>query len=230
MWQVFHKSFITNKGYLDVLKGLGNTFLIAILGLIIGIIIGVVIAAVKVYPSKSKFAAVLRGIAELYVTILRGTPIVVQLLLMYFVFLPAVGIAANNVVVAIIAFGLNSGAYVSEIIRSGINSVDSGQMEAARSLGFGYVRSMWYVVLPQAFKNIVPTLGNELIVLIKETSVVSFIAVLDVTKAFRSIASSNYEYVIPYLMLALVYLVIVIGFTFGIRAIERRMKKSDRRS
>ncbi len=230
MWQVFHKSFITNKGYLDVLKGLGNTFLIAILGLIIGIIIGVVIAAVKVYPSKSKFAAVLRGIAELYVTILRGTPIVVQLLLMYFVFLPAVGIAANNVVVAIIAFGLNSGAYVSEIIRSGINSVDSGQMEAARSLGFGYVRSMRYVVLPQAFKNIVPTLGNELIVLIKETSVVSFIAVLDVTKAFRSIASSNYEYVIPYLMLALVYLVIVIGFTFGIRAIERRMKKSDRRS
>ncbi len=230
MWQVFHKSFITNKGYLDVLKGLGNTFLIAILGLIIGIVIGVIIAAVKVYPSKSKVAAVLRGIAEVYVTILRGTPIVVQLLLMYFVFLPAIGIAANNVVVAIIAFGLNSGAYVSEIIRSGINSVDPGQMEAARSLGFGYVRSMQYVVLPQAFKNIVPTLGNELIVLIKETSVVSFIAVLDVTKAFRSIASSNYEYVIPYLMLALVYLVIVIGFTFGIRAIERRMKKSDRRS
>ena len=230
MWQVFHKSFITNKGYLDVLKGLGNTFLIAILGLVIGIIIGVIIAAVKVYPSKGKVSKVLKAVAEVYVTILRGTPIVVQLLLMYFVFLPALGINLNNVVVAIIAFGLNSGAYVSEIIRSGINSVDSGQMEAARSLGFGYVRSMWHVVLPQAFKNIVPTLGNELIVLIKETSVVSFIAVLDVTKAFRSIASSNYEYVVPYLMLALVYLVIVMGFTFAIRAVERRMKKSDRRS
>ena len=230
MWQVFHKSFITNKGYLDVLKGLGNTFLIAILGLVIGIIIGVIIAAVKVYPSKGKVSKVLKAVAEVYVTILRCTPIVVQLLLMYFVFLPALGINLNNVVVAIIAFGLNSGAYVSEIIRSGINSVDSGQMEAARSLGFGYVRSMWHVVLPQAFKNIVPTLGNELIVLIKETSVVSFIAVLDVTKAFRSIASSNYEYVVPYLMLALVYLVIVMGFTFAIRAVERRMKKSDRRS
>ena len=230
MWALFHKSFITNKGYLDVLKGLGNTFIIAILGLVIGVVIGVVIAAIKVYPSKSKFSAVLRGIAEVYVTVLRGTPIVVQLLIMFYVFLPAIGIAANNVVVAIIAFGFNSGAYVSEIIRSGINSVDAGQMEAARSLGFGYARSMWHVVLPQAFKNIVPTLGNELIVLIKETSVVSFIAVTDVTRAFNSIATANYEYVVPYLMLALVYLVIVVGFTFVIRAVERRMKKSDRRS
>lgn len=230
MWELFYKSFVTKKGYLSVLRGLGNTFLIAILGLIIGIVIGVIIAAVKVYPSKSKVAKVLRAIADVYVAVLRGTPIVVQLLVMYFVFLPAIGIYVNNVAVAIIAFGLNSGAYVSEIIRSGINSVDAGQMEAARSLGFGYLRSMWYVVLPQAFKNIVPTLGNELIVLIKETSVTSFIAVLDVTKAFNSIATANYEYIIPYLVLAAIYLIIVIGFTFAIRALERRMKKSDRRS
>ena len=230
MWKIFYESFITKKGYLDVFKGLGNTFLIALLGLVIGIVVGVIIAAVKVYPSKSKLSKVLRAIADVYVTILRGTPIVVQLLIMYYVILPTLGILLDNVVVAIIAFGLNSGAYVSEIIRSGINSVDIGQMEAARSLGFGYVRSMWYVVLPQAFKNIVPTLGNELIVLIKETSVVSFIAVMDVTKAFSSIASANYEFIVPYLVLASIYLIIVIGFTFAIRALERRMKKSDRRS
>ena len=230
MWALFHKSFITHKGYLDVLKGLGNTFLIAVLGLIIGIVIGALIATVKVAPIKGRLGKVLRGIADVYVTVLRGTPIVVQLLIMYFVFLPAIGLTANNVVVAIIAFGLNSGAYVSEIIRSGINSVDLGQTEAARSLGFGYVRSMWHVVLPQAFKNIVPTLGNELIVLIKETSVVSFIAVLDVTQAFRSIATSNYEFIVPYLVLALIYLVIVLCFTVVIRALERRLKRSDRRS
>lgn len=227
-WEIFTRSFIEKEGYLTVLDGLKNTFLIALFGLLIGIILGTLVAAIKVTPVKNPLTKVLSAICEGYIALFRGTPIVVQLLLVYFVLFPAIGLRVSAINVAIITFGVNSGAYVSEIMRGGINSVDFGQMEAARSLGFGYTRSMWNVVLPQAVKNIVPTLGNELIVLIKETSVVSFIAVVDVTKAFRSIADSNYEYIVPYCMLALVYLVIVVGFTFGIRALERRLKRSDR--
>ena len=154
---------------------------------------------------------------------------VVQLLIFYFILFPSLGIKVDKLVVAIAAFGLNSGAYVSEIMRSGILSVDKGQMEAARSLGLGYTPSMVSVVLPQAVKNILPTLGNEFITLVKETSVVSFIAVVDLTKAFRSIGDATYEYVIPYLMLAAVYLVIVSLITLLVKAIERRMRKSERR-
>ena len=155
---------------------------------------------------------------------------VVQLLIGYFILIPALNLRIDNVSVAIIIFGLNSGAYVSEIMRSGIQSVDVGQLEAARALGLGYGTSMLKVVIPQAIKNILPTLGNEFIVLIKETSVTSFIAVVDLTKAFRSIADANYEYIIPYLILAAVYLVLVIIITIGIRLMERRLAKSDRRN
>ncbi len=228
-WDVFYKQFITYEGYKEVLNGLRATALIAVLGLIIGIVIGTVIAISKVVPQNNPFIKIWAGISDLYTWFFRGTPMVVQLLIFYFILFPSLGIKVDKLVVAIAAFGLNSGAYVSEIMRSGILSVDKGQMEAARSLGLGYTPSMVSVVLPQAVKNILPTLGNEFITLVKETSVVSFIAVVDLTKAFRSIGDATYEYVIPYLMLAAVYLVIVSLITLLVKAIERRMRKSERR-
>ncbi len=230
MWEVFYKQFVTYNGYKSVLSGLLTTVEIAILGLLIGIVVGTLIAITKVLPQQKILNKVLSRISDVYVGFFRGTPMVVQLLLGYFVLMPALGIHADNVAVAVVIFGLNSGAYVSEIMRSGIQSVDIGQMEAGRALGLSYGKSMMSIVIPQAIKNILPTLGNEFIVLIKETSVVSFIAVVDVTKAFRSIADANYEYIIPYLVLALVYLVLVILITVLIRILERRLSKSDRRN
>lgn len=228
-WDVFYKQFITYEGYKEVLNGLKATALIAVLGLFIGIVIGTMIAISKVVPQNNPFVKIWAGISDFYTWFFRGTPMVVQLLIFYFILFPSLGVKVDKLVVAIAAFGLNSGAYVSEIMRSGILSVDKGQMEAARSLGLGYTPSMVSVVLPQAVKNILPTLGNEFITLVKETSVVSFIAVVDLTKAFRSIGDATYEYVIPYLMLAAVYLVIVSLITLLVKAIERRMRKSERR-
>lgn len=213
-----------------MLDGLYATIIIAVGGLLIGIVIGMLIAMTKVVPKYSAFVKTLSRISDVYVGFFRGTPMVVQLLLVYYVLLPAMGVRIDSaVVVAVIVFGLNSGAYVSEIMRSGINSVDQGQLEAGRALGLSYPTAMIRIVIPQAIKNIVPTLGNEFIVLVKETSVTSFITVVDLTKAFRGIASANYEYIIPYLMLAAFYLVIVIIITILIRFIERRFAKSDRR-
>ena len=229
-WEVFYKQFVTYGGYKTVLSGLLTTIEIAVLGLIIGIVVGTLIAVTKVLPQRRLINKILSKTSDVYVGFFRGTPMVVQLLLGYFVLMPALGVRADNVAVAIVIFGLNSGAYVSEIMRSGINSVDIGQMEAGRALGLSYGKSMTSVIIPQAIKNILPTLGNEFIVLIKETSVVSFIAVVDITKAFRSIADANYEYIIPYLMLALIYLVLVILITLLIKVLERRFAKSDRRN
>ena len=213
-----------------MLDGLYATIIIAVGGLLIGIVIGMLIAVTKVVPRYSAFVKTLSRISDVYVGFFRGTPMVVQLLLVYYVLLPAMGVRIDSaVVVAVIVFGLNSGAYVSEIMRSGINSVDQGQLEAGRALGLSYPTAMLRIVIPQAIKNIIPTLGNEFIVLVKETSVTSFITVVDLTKAFRGIASANYEYIIPYLMLAAFYLVIVVLITIAIRLIERRFAKSDRR-
>ena len=213
-----------------MLDGLYATIIIAVGGLLIGIVIGMLIAVTKVVPKYSAFVKTLSRISDVYVGFFRGTPMVVQLLLVYYVLLPAMGVRIDSaVVVAVIVFGLNSGAYVSEIMRSGINSVDQGQLEAGRALGLSYPTAMLRIVIPQAIKNIIPTLGNEFIVLVKETSVTSFITVVDLTKAFRGIASANYEYIIPYLMLAAFYLVIVIIITILIRFIERGFAKSDRR-
>ena len=213
-----------------MLDGLYATIIIAVCGLLIGIVIGILIAVTKVVPKYSPVVRVLSKISDVYVGFFRGTPMVVQLLLVYYVLLPAMGIRIDSAIaVAVIVFGLNSGAYVSEIMRSGINSVDSGQLEAGRALGLTFWTAMIKIVIPQSIKNILPTLGNEFIVLVKETSVVSFIAVTDLTKAFRAIGDANYEYVIPYLMLAAIYLVIVILITVGIRFMERRLKRSDAR-
>jgi polar amino acid transport system permease protein len=225
---LFIEQFITKGGYKTVLQGLLVTGEIAVFGLLIGILLGTLIAVVKVMPKYKVVPKVLDAVCNVYVAFFRGTPMVVQLLIGYYVLFPALNIVMDAVVVAILIFGLNSGAYVSEIMRSGIQSVDVGQLEAARALGLPYSTSMLKVVIPQSIKNILPTLGNEFIVLVKDTSIVSFIAVVDLTKAFRQIGDATYEYVIPYLMLALIYLVIVLAITFGIRVMERRLKRSER--
>ncbi|MBR2339729.1 MAG: amino acid ABC transporter permease [Clostridia bacterium] len=227
-WNLFYERFITKGGYETVLSGLLATVEIAVLGLAIGILLGTVIAVVKVMPKYNTLPKVLNVICDIYVAFFRGTPMVVQLLIGYYVLFPALGIMMDAIVVATLIFGLNSAAYVSEIMRAGIQSVDPGQLEAARALGLPYKTAMLRIVIPQSIKNILPTLGNEFIVLIKDTSIVSFIAVVDLTKAFRMIGDANYEYVIPYLFLAAVYLVIVFAITMGIRAMERRLKKSER--
>ena len=225
---IFYEQFFTKGGYKVALEGLLATVEIAVFGLLIGVLFGTLIAVVRVMPKYKTLPKVLDIICNIYVGFFRGTPMVVQLLVGYYVLLPSMGIRADGLVVAIIIFGLNSAAYVSEIMRSGIQSVDIGQLEAARALGMPYAMAMMKIVIPQSIKNILPTLGNEFIVLIKDTSIVSFIAVVDITKAFRQIGDATYEYVIPYLFLALVYLVLVIGITLLIRLMERRLKKSER--
>lgn len=226
---LFFEQLITEGGYKTVLSGLLATIEIAIGGLIIGIILGTLIAVVRVMPKYKVFPRILDRVCDVYVAIFRGTPMTVQLLIGYWVLLPALGISLEAVIVAIIMFGLNSAAYVSEMMRSGIQSVDIGQLEAARAVGLPYSTAMLKIVIPQAIKNILPTLGNEFIVLIKDTSICSFIAVVDVTKAFKNIADANYEYVVPYLFLAMVYLVLVLGITALVKVMERRLNRSDRK-
>ena len=227
---MFWESFIDKGGYEPVLEGLKNTLLIAVIGLIIGIVIGTLIAAVRVIPKKKTLPKVLNGICDVYVGFFRGTPIVVQLLLTHYVFLPLIGLNLRALAVSIIVFGLNSGAYVSEIMRSGIQSVDPGQMEAGRALGLNFPTTMMKIVVPQAVKNILPTLGNEFIVLVKETSVVSFVGTADLYMAFQYIGTDNYEYMVPYLVMALIYIVLVMAITFLVKILERRLGKSDRRN
>ena len=225
----FIKQFITNKGYESVFDGLLKTVEIAVLGLLIGLVIGTLIGIVRVMPKYKRWPRVLDKICVCYLELFRGTPIVVQLLIGYWVLLPALGISVDSgVPVAVVVFGLNSGAYVSEIMRGGINSVDAGQLEAARAVGLPYSVAMLKIVVPQAIKNILPTLGNEFIVLIKETSVVSFVAVTDLYKSFKQLGDPTYNYVVPYLMLALTYLVLVLLISWGVRALEKKLKKSER--
>lgn len=227
-WNSFYRQLITLEGYKTVLKGLLNTAYIAVFGLLIGLVIGCLLATTKILPQKKWYVRVLSRVTDVYVAIFRGTPMVVQLLLIHFVIFPSFGVIISSVIEAIIAFGLNSGAYVSEIMRGGILSVDKGQTEAGRALGFGYGRTMTKIVLPQAIKNVIPTLGNEFITLLKETSVVSFIAVVDITKSFQNIANSTYEYIVPYIVLAICYLVIVLGVTGLVKLAERRLRAGDR--
>lgn len=228
-WDLFYEQFITYEGYKTVLQGLLATVQIAVLGLIIGFVIGCILAVCKLLPSGTWYSKVLSGVANVYIAVFRGTPMVVQLLIMHFALFPALGIMMDSVLEACLIFGLNSGAYTAEIMRGGILSVDKGQMEAGRAMGLGYAQTMLRIVIPQAVKNVVPTLGNEFVSLIKETSVVSFIAVVDITKAFQNIANSTYEYFVPYIVLALIYFVLVLLITLLIKLLERRLRKSDRR-
>ena len=226
----FLEILIDYKGYVKVIEGLENTLKIAILGLIIGIVIGTVLATIRVIPKYKVLPRVLNSICTFYVGFFRGTPMVVQLLLFYYVALPLMGINLPSVSVAIAVFGLNSGAYISEIMRSGIQSVDYGQMEGGRSVGLSFSTTMMKIVIPQAVKNILPTLGNEFIVLIKETSIVSFIGAADLYVAFNYIGSNSYEFMVPYLAMAVIYIVIVCLITVLIKFMERSLKKSHRRN
>ena len=181
-------------------------------------------------PKYKLLPRVLNGICTVYVGFFRGTPVVVQLLLFYYVLLPIMGVQMSSVAVSILVFGLNSGAYVSEIMRGGIMSVDPGQMEAGRAVGLSFATTMRMIVIPQAVQNILPTLGNEFIMLIKDTSVVSFVGATDLYVAFNYIGSNSYEFMVPYLVMAVIYIVMVILITIGIRLMERSLRKSDRRN
>lgn len=225
-WEIFYE----NDGYTKVLAGLRNTLYIAVAGLAIGIIIGTLIAVVKVLPKYKRLPRILNGICDFYVGLFRGTPVVVQLLVAYYVILPLLGINMPALNVCVLVFGLNSAAYVSEIMRGGIMSVDPGQMEAGRALGLSYRVTMLKIVVPQAIKNILPTLGNEFIALIKETSVVSFVGTADLYVAFNYIGTNSYEFMVPYLVMALIYIVLVMMIALLIKMMERRLRKSDRRN
>lgn len=228
-WEYFVKSFIEYNGYRQVLLGLKNTLIIAVAGLLIGIVIGTLLAVVKVLPQKNGVVKVLNKIADVYVAFFRGTPMVVQLLLGYYVLFPLIGINMSSLTVCIVIFGLNSAAYVSEIMRSGLLSVDYGQTEAGRALGLSYPLTLWKIVVPQAVKNILPTLGNEFITLVKETSIVSFVGAVDLCTAFKNIGNSNYEYMVPYIIMALVYIVLVLIISTLIKLMEKRLRAGDKR-
>ena len=225
--EIFFRYFIEYENYKIVLIGLRNTLVIAICGLLIGIVVGSVVAAFKVAGTRSRVAKAVSYVGDAYTGIFRGTPIIVQLIVFHYVILRGSGI--NPLLEAVLVFGLNSGAYVAEIMRGGILSVDVGQLEAGRTLGLSYGTTMLRAVIPQAIKNVVPTLGNELIALTKDTSVAGYVATMDLNAAFTAIAGATYDYLVPYLFLALIYLVLVIIFTVIIRFVERRMRKSERR-
>ncbi|RDU63152.1 amino acid ABC transporter permease [Helicobacter sp. MIT 14-3879] len=226
---IFYNQFIIKGGYKLVLEGLGTTIILSILALSIGLIIGTFIAILLTKKEYKLFDKILTPIIKSYVGFFRGTPIVVQLLFIYFVILPLFGLGGINALfVAIIIFGLNSGAYVSEIMRSGILSVDIGQNEAARALGLNHKQTMRFIVFPQSLKNALPSLGNEFITLLKETSIANYITVHDLTYAFKTIGSSSYEYMIPYLFLAISYLVLVLIASYFVKKLERKLRESDR--
>ena len=233
----FHMNFIASDRWQSLLKGLGSTLQITFFALLMGLLIGIVVAAVRSTYDKNKetmakkggfgwaLMRLVNGICNLYLTVVRGTPVVVQLMIFYFIIFAS---SRNGILVAIIAFGVNSGAYVAEIFRSGIVSVDNGQFEAGRSLGFSYLQTMIHVVIPQAFKNVLPTLCNEFIVLLKETSVAGYVGVVDLTKAGDIIRGRTFSAFMPLIAVALVYLVMVVILTALVRKLERRLQKSER--
>lgn len=222
----FVNNFITDDRWQYITDGLITTLQITFFAVIIGIVIGFLVAVVRSTYDKTGKLKILNVLCKLYLTVIRGTPVVVQLLIIYFVIF---GSARNmsKVAVAVIAFGFNSGAYVAEIFRSGIMSVDGGQFEAGRSLGFNYVQTMQYIIMPQAFKNVLPALCNEFIVLLKETSVSGYIALQDLTKGGDIIRSRTYDALMPLLAVAIIYLTMVIIFTKLVEMLERRLRSSD---
>ena len=222
----FYKNFIEQDRWLYILEGIGNTLVLTGLSLLLGIFLGLFTAIVRVVFEKTNKLYYLDRIARLYVSLIRGTPLMVQLLIIYFVLLLPIGI--EKFPAAVLCFGLNSGAYVSEIIRGGIMSVDGGQTEAGRSLGFGYGATMFHIVMPQAFKAILPALCNEFITLLKETSVAFYIGVADLTRAGIKIRSITYSNFMPLVAVALVYLVLVLVLTKLVGILERRLRKSER--
>lgn len=227
-WNIFYKYFVKDEGYKVLLTGMKNTGIIALCGLLIGILIGTFIAVIKVIPPYKRITRYAQNVCTVYVAFFRGTPIVVQLLLGYYILLPLMSVTMTPVACCVLIFGLNSGAYISEIMRGGINSVDVGQLEAARAVGLPFPVAMIKIVVPQAIKNILPTLGNEFIALIKETAVVGYVGAVDITKSFQDQGSNSYEYMIPYLTMALLYIVIVAAIAGCIKLMERSLAKNER--
>ena len=231
----FYLNFIKDDRYMYLVRGLKITLEVTVLALILGVVLGVIIAIIRsthdktIEETKPGFGRFilkfLNAIAKIYLTVIRGTPVVVQLMIIYFVIFAS---SNNKVMVASIAFGINSGAYVAEIIRSGIMSIDQGQFEAGRSLGFNYFQTMIYIIIPQAFKNVLPALGNEFIVLIKETSVSGYVGLQELTKAGDIIRSRTYTAFMPLIAVALIYLVIVMIFSKLVSILERRLRNSER--
>ena len=226
MTDKFYLNFIKDDRWKYIVEGLGVTLQITFAAVIIGIVLGFLVAVVRATYDKTGKLKVLNWLCNVYLTVFRGTPIVVQLMIIYYVIFASMDI--SKVVAAILAFGINSGAYVAEIIRSGIMSIDNGQFEAGRSLGFNYIQTMWHIVLPQALKNVLPALGNEFIVLLKETSVSGYIALQDLTKGGDIIRSRTYDAFMPLIAVALIYLVMVMVFSKLLEVLERRLRNSER--
>ena len=221
----FYQNFIEDDRWKYITDGLFNTLRITFFAVLIGIFLGFLIAVVRSTYDKTHKLGVLNALCKVYLTVIRGTPVLVQLLIIYFVVFGSVKI--DKTLVAVIAFGINSGAYVAEIFRSGIMSIDNGQVEAGRSVGFNYPQTMFYIVMPQAFKNVLPALGNEFIGLLKETSVAGYTAIQDLTKGADIIRSRTYSAFMPLIAAALIYLVLVMVFTFFVQKLERRLRNSD---
>ena len=219
-----YQTFIVGDRYMWLVDGLKTTLIITLGALLIGVVIGSIIAVIKCFFEDNKKMRPLIWLCDIYTTVIRGIPVTVLLLVFFFIVFAS---ADNGVPVAIIAFGINSGAYMAELIRSGINAVDKGQMEAARSLGMSKLQAMTKIIFPQAIKNILPAIGNECIALLKETSVAGYVAVVDVTKAATNIRNNTFDAVNPIILLALIYLVMVIGLTYLLAILERRLRKSD---
>ena len=221
----FISNFIDDNRWRYITDGLKITLLVTVFAVLIGVVLGFLIAIVRTTHDKTGKLKILNAICKVYLTVIRGRPVVVQLMIIYFIIFGSVDI--SKVVVAIVAFGINSGAYVAEIFRSGIMSIDNGQFEAGRSLGFNYAQTMMYIVMPQAFKNVLPTLCNEFISLLKETSVSGYIALQDLTKGGDIIRSRTYDAFMPLIAVALIYLAMVMIFTKLVSLLERRLRNSD---
>ena len=226
----FIANFITDNRWKYFTNGSGTTYVVSFFAVILGVVIGVLIAVVRSSADKLDrpplVVKILNVICKLYLTVIRGTPAMIQLLIMYYIVFGSVDVSKR--LVAILTFGINSGAYVAEIIRSGIMSVDQGQFEAGRSLGLTYVQTMWYIIIPQAFKNVLPALGNEFITLLKETSICGYIALTDVTHGANTVRSQTYEPYMPLFAAALIYLVSVSVLSALISRLERRMRVNER--
>lgn len=220
-----YQNFIAEQRYMLLLRGLGNTFIITVFAVALGIALGFLVAVIRSTSDQTGKLKVADFICRIYLTIIRGTPTMIQLLIMYYVIFANTD---NQILVAILAFGINSGAYVAEVVRSGIMSIDKGQAEAGRSLGFTYVQTMWYIIIPQAFKNVLPALVNEFITLLKETSISGYIGLMDLTRGGDIIRSRTFEAFMPLISVAIVYLLIVMLLTKLEGRLERRLRTSDR--
>lgn len=221
----FYANFIKDDRWLGLVTGLKVTIIVTLEALLLGVLIGFLIAIIRSYHDKTGKFKILDVLCRVYLTVIRGTPTMIQILIMYLVVFGASSL--DSIIIGGIAFGINSGAYVAEIIRSGIMSIPAGQTEAGRSLGLSYRQTMWLIIVPQAFKNVLPALGNEFIVLLKETSVAGYIAIQDLTKGADIIRSRTYSAFMPLMAAAVIYLVMVMIFTYFVQRLERRLRSSD---